>query len=121
MWSREERQLHINLLELKAAFLALQVFAARRNNIHILLSIDNTTAIAYINKKGGTHSQRLSDLALQVWEWALSRKITLQAEHIPGRENEGADRESRGGADPSDWTLHPEVSQGTNHRWAPWT
>ena len=35
MWSREERQLHINLLELKAAFLALQVFAARRNNIHI--------------------------------------------------------------------------------------
>ena len=69
--------------------------------------------------EGGTHSQRLSDLALQVWEWALSRKITLQAEHIPGRENEGADRESRRGEDPSDWTLHPDVSQGINHRWGP--
>lgn len=68
VWSMEERQSHINLLELKAAFLALQMFASQRSNIHILLRIDNTTAIAYLNKKGGTHSRKLLDLAIQVWE-----------------------------------------------------
>ena len=119
VWSMEERQSHINLLELKAAFLALQVFASQKSNIHILLRIDNTTAIAYLNKKGGTHSRKLSDLAIQVWEWSLSRNLTIQAEHIPGKENEDADRESRRGADSSDWMLHPEVFQELNARWGP--
>ena len=119
MWSREERRLHINLLELKAAFLALQVFAAQRNNIHILLRIDNTTAIAYINKRGGTHSQQLSDLAIEVWEWCIARKITILAEHIPGRENKEADKESRKGADPSDWMIQPEVFQEIDKKWGP--
>ena len=54
----EERQSHINLLELKVAFLALQVFASQRNTSHILLRIDNTTAIAYLNKKGGTQGNQ---------------------------------------------------------------
>lgn len=119
MSSREERQLHINLLELKAAFLGLQVFAAQRNSIHILLRIDNTTAIAYLNKRGGTHSQQLSDLAIQVLEWCISRNITLRAEHIPGRENEEADKESRRGADPSDWMIQPAIFQEINMRWGP--
>ena len=119
MWTREERQLPINVLELKVAFLALQVFASRETCIHVLLRIDNTTAIAYLNKRGGAHSQRLSDLAAQVWEWCLTRKITLQAEHIPGRENVGADSESRRGADPSDWMLLPEVFQEIYHRLGP--
>ena len=46
---------HINILELKAAFLDLQTFAAQFSNGHILLLIDNTMAIAYINHKGGKH------------------------------------------------------------------
>ena len=54
-WTRQERMSHINILELKAAFLDLQTFAAQFSNSHILLLIDNTTAIAYINHKGGKH------------------------------------------------------------------
>ena len=42
-----------------------------------------------------------------------------QAEHIPGRENVGADSESRRGADPSDWMLLPEVFQEIYHRLGP--
>jgi len=49
MWSVEERKSHINLLELKAAFLALQVFASQRNKAYILIHINSTTAIAYLN------------------------------------------------------------------------
>ena len=53
-WGAQERAEHINLLELKAAFLALQTFASHRSGLHILLLIDNITAIAYVNHKGGT-------------------------------------------------------------------
>ena len=76
-------------------------------------------ANAYLNKRGGTHSQRLSDLTAQVWEWCLTRRITLQEKHIPGRENKGVEKESRRGADPSDWMLLPEVFQEICHRWGP--
>ena len=117
MWMTEERRLHINVLELKAAFLALQLFVTHRRRTHVLIRIDNTTAIAYLNKKGGTHSRVLSDLAVLVWEWCLSRQITLQAEHIPGRENTDADRESRKGTDSSDWMLHPEIFMELDRKW----
>ena len=117
MWMVEERIHHINYLELKAAFLALQTFASHKHNVHIRMRIDNRTAIAYINKKGGTHSQNLSDLAIQVWEWCLSRGITIKAEHIPGRENHEADSESRKGTESSDWMLHPDIFRELDCKW----
>lgn len=52
-WSNTERSLHINHLELVAAFLALKSFARGLRKCEILLRIDNTTAIAYINRMGG--------------------------------------------------------------------
>ena len=56
---------HINWLELKAAFLAVQCFGKQGN--HIFLLMDNRVAISYINQKGGTHSQKLCSLALDLW------------------------------------------------------
>ena len=54
-WSPEESQQHINVLELKAAYLAIQAFTRNRKPppAHIHLRIDNTTAVAYLNKRGG--------------------------------------------------------------------
>ena len=49
-------ELHINYLELLAAFLALKSFARQERSISILLWLDNVTAIAFLNKMGGTHS-----------------------------------------------------------------
>jgi len=54
-WSNEERELHINALELKAAFYGLKCFASDLSNCEILLRIDNTTAIAYINRFGSVN------------------------------------------------------------------
>ena len=62
-WSPQEQTLHINCLELLAATLAIQTFAKERSGISVLLRIDNTTAVAYINRKGGTVSPTLSHLA----------------------------------------------------------
>ena len=53
-WSAEERLFHINYLELKAVFLTLQCFCTQMHHSHIRLMIDNTTAVACINKFGST-------------------------------------------------------------------
>lgn len=49
-WSNTEQELHKNILELKAVFMALQSFTSNVHSKNILLRIDNSTAIAYINK-----------------------------------------------------------------------
>ena len=105
-WTRQERMSHINILELKAGFLAFQTFAVRFSNCHILLLIDNTMAIAYINHKGGTHCLALSNLAIKMWEWCLVRNLSIHAEHILGLENVNVDMEFRRSLNPSDWLLN---------------
>ena len=116
-WQRIEKNQHINLLELKSAFLALQTFAATKTNTHVLLRLDNRTAIAYINQKGGTHSKPLSDVACTLWNWCLRKGMTVQAEHIAGVENTRADYESRVFRDPCDWMLSRQVYLKIQTKW----
>ncbi|XP_078616244.1 uncharacterized protein LOC144884664 [Branchiostoma floridae x Branchiostoma japonicum] len=108
-WSLSESKLHINELELKAAFFALQCFAATRKNIHVHLRIDNTSAVAYINHQGGCKSLTLCKTALNLWKWSLARGLTISAEHIPGVQNEEADTASRVFQDTTEWSLHPDL------------
>ena len=58
IWSQAEKQLHINVLELKAVILALWHFS-QCNKKQVLVASDNTTVVAHINKQGGTHSPEL--------------------------------------------------------------
>ena len=118
-WNREERRAHINWLELKAAFLALKTFVSNRCNIHVLLLIDNITAISFINHKGGTHSKRLSDLALMIWAWCIQKNITICAEHIPGVDNVGADQESRKQIGLAEWMLNRDIFKKLLKKWGP--
>ena len=55
-WSPEEKKLHINCLELMAAFLVLRTFLRSHPVSHVHLRMDNQTAVAYINNMGGTVS-----------------------------------------------------------------
>lgn len=67
-WSERERKCHINYLELRAAFFALESFASNMSSCEILLRLDNTTAIAYVNKAGGVKFPHLSELARKIWQ-----------------------------------------------------
>ena len=107
-WSEPEAAHHINWLELKAAFLAIQCFV-KQSNCHILLLMDNTVAISYISQKGGTHSTQLCQLALDLWSWCMDRDITVHAEHLPGKLKVIADYESRHLNNSSDWQLDKEI------------
>ena len=50
VWSAQESSLHINLLEMKALFLALQSFQEMVTGHHVTAMCDTSTVVAYINR-----------------------------------------------------------------------
>ena len=120
-WTVEEQERSINYLELLAAFLGLQTFASSKRKTAILLRLDNVTAMAYLNKMGGPHSESLSRLAVKVWNWCLRREILIHAEHLPGKENIRADWESRHVSDSSNWMLDRVVFETLEQQLGPFS
>ena len=59
-WSAIERQLHINVLELKGEMLGIQSLLKNQSSKIISLNMDSSTAVAYINHKGGHPLPRAS-------------------------------------------------------------
>ena len=62
-WSVEESEMYINCLELLAATFAVKTFAKNLTQESVLLHIENTTVVAYINNREGTVSAELVALA----------------------------------------------------------
>ena len=90
LWNIYETTLHINCKELLAARLGLQCYASTLQDVYLHLRIDNTAAVAYVNvnRMDSLHSKNLFQLALQVWDWCLSRNLTISAEHLLGSQNQ---------------------------------
>ena len=77
-WSIQEATAHINIVLLKACFPGLQTFASDMMSCHVLLLMDNQTAVSFLNKKSETH---LKDLACDIWQWHLLRTLTIYAQY----------------------------------------
>lgn len=105
LWDETERSLHINHLELKAALLALKCFAADLRDVEILLKVDNTTTMAYINRMGGVRFAGLHDLACEFWSWCEERRLWVHATYIPSNDNCEADYSSRIDNTDTEWEL----------------
>ena len=75
----------------------------------VLLKMDNSTSVAYVNNEGGTHSGLLMSLALEMWTWCLHRDILVTTQNVPWKENNEADRESHIFHDSSDLQLNPKI------------
>ena len=108
-WTLEEKNIHINVLELKGGLFALRSFAQNLKNVHIHLKLDNRTAVAYIQKMGGTRSAQMLPTTQEIWQFCLDREIFLTAEYLPGSLNTEADWQSRNFQDSSDWRLKVSV------------
>ena len=65
-WKDSELQDHINVLELRAIFYALQRLEQIVANKTIAVFADNMTALSYIRKQGGTKSWKLFRLVEQL-------------------------------------------------------
>ena len=81
-----------------------------RSDKPVLIATDNTTVVGYINKQGGTHSNLLLRLVLDLFLWLQIQDITPRARHIPVCLNVIADRLSPPNQPiMKEWSLHPEV------------
>ncbi len=86
-------------------FNALKSLTAQSANLEINLILDNSTAVSYINKRGGTRSRALCDISSSIVNWCESHNLSLTAKHLPGILNSVADEQSRTSLDASDWML----------------
>ena len=117
-WSILEAHNHINYLEVLAALYALQAFVPNLQDVHVRLKLDNSTAVAYINKMGGIKSLSLNSLSRTLWEW--ERNILISAQHIPGKENLVADSLSREFSSNLEWSVDIDIfNQITNMTFVP--
>ena len=113
-------RLHINILELKAVSLALIIrsFKDQCQNQTVLVAMDNSTVVAYINKQGGTHSAEMCALLWKIMTWCHHYHITLKARHIPGCLNVMANLLSRSNqVQSTEWLLHLQVFKQICQKW----
>ena len=110
-WTLEEKEQHINILELKAGLMGLKTFCTNVHHVHIKINMDNTTAICYLQHKGGSISQQCNVLAKDIWTFCIDRNIWLTAAHLPGHLNVLADERSRIFDDKTEWKLNASVFQ----------
>ena len=114
-WNCSEADLHINILELKAVFLALKAFLPAVRYKPVMLRTDNTTVAAYIKKQGGTRSPHMTVIIWDLLWWCRDNGITLTVSHISGARNVRADALSRSRqVATTEWSLHPWVFKQIN-------
>ena len=118
LWSDREKRLHINVLELKTVSLALRGLKDQCQSQTVLVAMDNSTVVAYINKQGGTHSAEMCSLLWKIMTWCHHYQITLKVRHIPGCLNVMDDLLSKSNQVQSkEWSLHPHVFHQICQKW----
>ena len=109
-WSREETSLSINARELLAVERSLLHFRPLVVGSTVSLFADNSTALAYLRKSGGTRSATLNAIGRSILHWAESHQIILPLQFIMGRYNILADALSQPNQiQGSKWMLNWEV------------
>ena len=78
-WNAQEAELHINSLEMLAAFYAIKAFINNCQGISVLLCTDNMSVLTYVNRMGGTRSLLLTAQAIDLWCWCPQGKITVHS------------------------------------------
>ena len=118
IWSQDQSQLHINVLELQAIWLGLRAFSQRVENARVALMSDNTSAVAYLRNQGGTKSLAMNDLATDICLWSEKRGMTLVPRYLPGHLNVLADHLSRRGQIlKTEWSLDQTIADRIFRAW----
>ena len=104
VWSKNQRRMSINWLELKAIQLSLIYFLPQIKGRLLMILTDNTTAVACIRRQGTLRSDPLMQLSKKILEFCFDHKITLVAKHLPGRLNVLADSRSRQTPIDTEWS-----------------
>ena len=117
LWDSHQAELS-NARELLAVKLGLHQFQSSLQGHTMAVFCDNTTAVAYLRKEGGTRSPLLNTLAQAILCWSESLSIRLAPQFLPGSNNVLADALSRPHQLPhSEWSLNLTVFQSLSRLW----
>ena len=73
-WTPEESCFHNNALQMAAALYALKIYTRDISNCHIQLKFDNTSSLAWINKKTAPNEAKFL-IVKEFWEYCMGKKI----------------------------------------------
>ena len=119
LWSKKEKEYHINILELLAVKLALKSLCKNVYNEYILIKTDNSTVVACINKMGSSKFQ-LNKLTREIWDFTISHHNFIAATFIPGKINLIPDKESRNKRYvETEWNLNSQTFDIINKAFGP--
>ena len=112
LWFPEEVALSISARELLAVERGLLHFQPLLMGSKVSIFVDNSTAVAYLRKQGGTHSSTLNTIVQRILRWAEPLSIVLAPQFIMGRQKVLVDSLSRPNQIlGSEWILKMEVFQ----------
>ena len=116
-WSPQDADLSTNARELLVVERGLHHFAPQLIDSTVAVFVDNSTAIAYLRKQGGTHSPLLNSTQ-RIIRWTESVPLVLTPQFIRGRNNVLEDSPSRPNQiQGSEWTLKQDVFLDLRRRW----
>ena len=84
---------HINTKELIAVKRLVESALIEGDCLQI--GMDSKTAVAFINRMGGTRSKILCDIALDIWKLVLAKDAWLKATWLPRENNQLSDMLSK--------------------------
>ena len=79
--------------------------------------VENTTALSYLIKMGGTGSIKMTALPKEIWKFPLSQKIIITVEYLPGKLSVRANWASRNFQDSSNCLLSLKAFQMISRNW----
>ena len=118
VWMEGEVSLSINQRELLAVERGLRALCHCLEGRVVAVFSDNTTAVAYLRKQGGTFSPALNAVAQRILRWVERLNIILMPQFVPGRSNVVVDALSHPNQVlGSEWMLHQDVFNWLCQRW----
>ena len=115
VWSVTDHQAHINRKEIMAGHRSIQDMMQQGDFVH--LSLDNMTAVSFINRQGGTRSLPLCKEAISLWQTVLSRGGWVRASWVPREENQLSDLLSKSALLTWDFSLDRQIAERIWARW----
>ena len=118
LWPPTFSSFSINHQELLAVLYGVQGFLPVLRAHSVSLFADNTTALSYLRKQGGTHSSTLNSVAQSILRLCEEHQVHLVPQFIPGHLTILADSLSRRSqVRGSEWTLCHQAFRELLRRW----
>jgi len=115
-WTVREIGNSINYFELQAAYYGLRSFGKDLRHSQIIMRIDNTTALNYINRMCSIRYPHLHEITKLIWEFWERRSLWLYATYII---NFLADAQSRLNDTETEWSLSSSAFSVIQDRFGP--